>query len=368
MPPDPVEHDLAHLPPPRPVFLVEQALLGGLLLEPQQLSSVTGIAADSFSTAAHSALFAAINSLPAPDRIEHEKSTTWLNQVLASAREHTRGLTVSYLHALIQTCHRPGHIPAYARMIEAEHARRRLGTAAQRVMHTARDTSLPQHATMTLTEADALATVVDDIAARFPPHSGSLPRTPTPPLEAPHDDEAADEERLLLSTTTEHPTGVARMRWLTPHDFTQPLHAGLWQCLTSLTRRGTPIDPLTVLWEAKHRGLLDAGADPRVLLDVLSGTHGSPEHWGERILQRSLLVAAHHVGRRIEAFTEDPATTPYQFVVGSRRALADLSAVRARWLHATSPAPAPKATLARASAAPRAGPPTTTPAAARISR
>ncbi|MFF7655756.1 DnaB-like helicase N-terminal domain-containing protein [Streptomyces sp. NPDC007983] len=150
------------------------------------------------------------------------------------------------------------------------------------------------------------------------------------------------------------------MRWLTPADFTLPLHAGLWQCLTALARRHAPVDPVTVLWEAHQRGLLPPGVDPAQLLDLLGSPAGSPEHWGERILQRSILTTAHHIGRRIEAFTDAPATTPYQLVVCSRRALADLSAVRTRWHHATSPA-ATRTARTGARASPRAGPPRTTP-------
>ncbi|MFF9785129.1 DnaB-like helicase N-terminal domain-containing protein [Streptomyces nigrescens] len=367
--PDTHADDLGTIPPPGPVFHVEQALLGALLLEPQRLSDVTGIASDAFSTAVHTALFAAIRSLPAPDPLQHTKNTKWLEEVLAAAREQARGLSASYLHTLIQVCPWPRHAPAYARMIEASHSRRRLCAAAQRLTQTARDTSLPQRVAATLTEADALATVADDIAARFPPHSGSLPRTPAPPPAAPHDEGAIDEERLLLATATAHPSNVEHMRWLTPDDFTHPLHAGLWQCLITLTRRGTPVDPVTVLWEAQHRNLLGAGAEPRELLDLLAGPVGSPESWGELILQRSVLGVAHHIGQRIEAFTEDPATTPYQLVVGSRRALADLSAVRTRWQHATSPATEGRSAPSRTAAVPRAGPPrVTAPPTARISR
>ncbi|MFJ6752145.1 DnaB-like helicase N-terminal domain-containing protein [Streptomyces sp. NPDC091266] len=367
--PNTPEDDLAAIPPPQPIFHVEQALLGALLLEPQRLGDVTGIASDAFSTAAHAALFAAIRSLPSPDPLQHAKNTKWLDDVLTAARDQARGLSASYLHTLIQVCPWPRHAPAYARIIEAEHSRRRLRAAAQRITHTARDTSLPHRVATTLADADALATVVDNIAARFPPHSGSLPRTPSPPPAAPHDEEAVDEERLLLATATAYPSSVEQMRWLAPGDFTHPLNAELWQCLITLTRRDTPVDPVTVLWEAQHRGLLGAGAEPRELLDLLAEPAGSPQSWGERILQRSVLGVSHHVGRRIEAFTEDPATTPYQLVVGSRRALADLSAIRTRWQHATSPAPEGRPAPKRASAAPRAGPPrTTAPTAARTSR
>ncbi|MGC9544848.1 DnaB-like helicase N-terminal domain-containing protein [Streptomyces sp. UG1] len=174
---------------------------------------------------------------------------------------------------------------------------------------------------------------------------------------------------MLLATATAHPADVEQMRWLTADDFTRPLHAGLWQCLTALTRRGVPIDPVTILWQTQQQGLLASGTEPAELLDLLGAPAASAEYWGERILQRSILTTAHHVGRRIEAFTNDPATTPYQLILGSRRALADLSAARTRWHHATSPAPTTTSTRTRATAPPRAGPPqTTAPPAARLSR
>lgn len=371
--PDPEADDLDAIPPPHPVFHIEQALLGALLLEPRHLDDVTGVAPASFSTAVHTAVFAAIRSLPAPDPVEHATTTKWLDQVLAAARDQARGLSALYLQTLIQVCPSARHAPAYARIVEAEHSRRHLASAAQRLMSTARDTSLPQRVATTLAEAEDLIAVVDDIAARFPPHPGSLPRTPAPsPSPSPvtrHDEEELDEERLLLATSTAHASKVNQMRWLTPGDFTLSLHAGLWQCLTALTRRGTPVDPMTVLWEARHRGLLTTGAKPKELLELLAGTAGSPEHWGERILQRSVLITAHHTGQRIEAYTDDPATTPHQLVAGSRRALADLSAVRTRWQHAISPPPTSNPTRTRATAAPRAGPPrTTAPPTARNSR
>lgn len=64
--PEPDEDDLDAIAPPQPVFHVEQALLGALLLDPHRLDDVSGIAADSFSTAAHAALYTAITTLPRP--------------------------------------------------------------------------------------------------------------------------------------------------------------------------------------------------------------------------------------------------------------------------------------------------------------
>ncbi|MBU6536238.1 DnaB-like helicase N-terminal domain-containing protein, partial [Streptomyces mayonensis] len=159
--PEPDEDDLDAIAPPQPVFHVEQALLGALLLDPHRLDDVSGITADSFSTAAHAALYAAISTLPRPDPAEHAKNTKWLDRVLATALEEARGLTASYLHSLVQVCPWPRHAPAYARMVEAEHARRRLLTAAERLLHTVHDVSRPHPVQTVLAEADALAAVVD---------------------------------------------------------------------------------------------------------------------------------------------------------------------------------------------------------------
>ncbi|MEU6470123.1 DnaB-like helicase N-terminal domain-containing protein [Streptomyces massasporeus] len=364
--PEPDEDDLDAIAPPQPVFHVEQALLGALLLDPHRLSNVTGIAADSFSTAAHAALYAAITTLPPPDPAEHAKNTKWLDRVLATGREQARGLTASYLHTLVQVCPWPSHAPAYARMVEAEHARRRLLTAAERLVHTVHDVSLPHPVQTVLAEADALAAVVDDIANRFPPRAGVMPRTTAPPPPAaPDPAEAVEEEQILLATAAACPADIDAVRWLLPDDLTLPLHSGLWQCLTALVRRLEPVDPVTILWEAQQRGLLDDRTEPGDVLRLLAEPAGSVGRWGERALQRSLLATAEHAGRRIEAYAGDPANTPFQLVVGARRALAGISAVRTRWQQATGTV----TTQRRLGPTARVGPPTTTPAhAARTTR
>ncbi|MGW0137559.1 DnaB-like helicase N-terminal domain-containing protein [Streptomyces calvus] len=371
--PDPDEDNgLDTTPPPQPVFYAEQALLGALLLEPWRLDDVTGISPDAFSTAAHAAVFAAIRSLPAPDPDQHAKSVEWLDAVFSFAREQTRGLNASYLHTLVQMCPWPRHASAYAQMVEADHARRTLRTHAQRLTQTATDPTLPNPVNATLAEAAALSDLLEALSVRFRPHPGSLPRTPHPsPTEARQgSEEAQDEERLLLATAIAHPAEVEQMRWLTADDLALPLHAGLWQCLTTLTRQAAPVDPVTVLWEAQRNGLLTAGTEPADIISLLSAGAGCPQYWGERILQRALLITAHESGRRIEAYTDDPTTTPYQLVIGSRRALADLSALRTRWNYATSPAPSSnRPSRTNTAPPPRAGPAqSAAPLTARISR
>ncbi|MCT7351625.1 replicative DNA helicase [Streptomyces sp. 15-116A] len=363
--------DVSDTRPPQPAYFAEQALLGALLLEPQRLADVTGIDGSSFSEYAHGVLFAAIRNRPAPDPVQHTLDTSWLNAVLTAAREHARGLTASYLHTLIQVCPWPRHASTYARMIETDHARRTLRAHAMRLVQTARDDTLPHPVPATLAAADALADAVDEIAARFPPPSGPLQRIPASvPIGAPHNTgEADDEEWLLLATATAHPADVEQMRWLAADDFSQPLQAGLWQSLTALAYRRAPVDPITVLWEAQQRGLLKPDVEPTKLLNLLASPAGSPQHWGELIVQRSLLTTAQQVGSHLQALTDDPTTTPYQFIIGGRRALARLSSVRTRWHQATSQAPTINRPRDRTTSPPRASPPrTTAPPATRISR
>lgn len=344
--------------PPKPVHYAEQALLGALLLDPRRLKTIGILEPDHFGNHSHGALFAALRALPPPDPETHLKDPAWLNTALEASRHEAPGLDNSYLHTLVHACPRPGHAAAYARMVRADHARRTLRVHAERLAQAAADPTLPDPATTTLAQADTLARYLDDLAGQFASHPGPLPRTtpPTPPPREPGGD-ALDEERLLLATATAYPADLTAMRWLRPEDFALPLHGAIFQCLNALAHRGDPVDPVTVVWEAQHRGLT-ADVAPADLMALLSAPVGSPEHWGKRILQRALLDRARAVARRIETFTDDPANTPHQLITGSRRALADLTALRARWQRATQPVPpATGARPLRTPAVSRAGPP-----------
>lgn len=352
------DDDLDRIPAPKPVHYAEQALLGALLLEPQRLAETGTLDAGHFENHSHAALFTAIRAVPPPDPDDHARDTTWLNAVLEQARPHAPGLSASYIHALIQFCPQSKHAAAYTRLICADHARRTLSRHAERLARTATDPTLPNPAASVLAQADALGRLLDDLAGQFAPHPGSLPRTPPlADITHPSSEEELDEERLLLATATAYPAEVQQMRWLTPEDFTLPLHAALWQSVSALVHRGDMVDPVTVLGEAQHRGLLTDSLTPKDLMALVSTPAGSPEYWGERILQRALLARAHTVADRITAYTEDPANTPHQLITGSRRALADLNALRTRWNRATAPAPSPATRpQAHAAPAPRAGP------------
>ncbi|MFF6783775.1 DnaB-like helicase N-terminal domain-containing protein [Streptomyces sp. NPDC012510] len=356
-PPD--DDDLDRVRPPQPVHYAEQALLGALLLEPQRLADTGTLDADHFDNHNHASLFTAIRTLPPPDPDDHAKDTAWLNQVLEHARLQAPGLNASHLHALIQFCPQPKHAAAYTHMIRADHARRLLRCHAERLALIATEAAGPDPAADALSQADALGRVLDDLAGQFTPHPGSLPRTPLPADVVRHAaEEDLDEERFLLATATASPRDVQQMKWLMAEDFILPLHAALWQCVTALVHRGGMVDPVTVLGEAQHHGLITDAVTPRDLMTLVSIPAGTPEYWGEKILQRALLARARAVAERITAYTDDPANTPHQLITGSRRVLADLSALRTRWNRATAPAAAPTTRPSgRAAPLPRAASP-----------
>ncbi|MEV6730750.1 DnaB-like helicase N-terminal domain-containing protein [Streptomyces sp. NPDC051364] len=356
------QEDLAldDIPADPPVRFAEQALLGAIILEPLRIKTLGPLSPEHFSVAMHGALFAAMSALTPPAPEVHAREPVWITALLDRARPHARGLTASYLHTLTDACPNPSHAPAYAQMIVANRARLTIRAAAERLVQAASDPTLPNPAAHVLDRADAVAAVLDGLAGLFPSHPGSLPRTvlPPPPTRGTGTEtDTAGEEQLLLSTAAARPVYLPEMGWLRPEDFAVPLHGVLYRCMTSLAYRGDPIDAVTVLWEAQHHGLLASGTTATEVLDMLAAPAGSPEHWGEQILQRSLLHHAHTTGLHIHAFTDDPANTPHQLITGSRRALADLGTVRARWQHATRP---PTAGPPRAKPAPaaRAGPAT----------
>ncbi|MFB6557392.1 DnaB-like helicase N-terminal domain-containing protein [Streptomyces sp. NPDC056400] len=363
--------ELPEDPAPTPVVhYAEQALLGALLLVPERLKTIGLLEPEYFANTAHSALFAAMRTVSPPAPEVHLTSPVWPNQLLAAAQPQARALTAAYLHLLISVCPADAHAPAYAQMVRSGHARRVLRQHADFLAQAAR-TPGPDPAGVVLARADQLAVYLDELATAFPSHPGSMPRTPSAPEPAAETStEAEDQERMLLATATAHPDELPRMRWLHESDFTVPAHAALFACLTTLARRGAPVDPITLLWEAQQRGLLHKGFGPAEFLELVSQPAGAPEHWGQKILQRALLRQAASVADRIEALTADQATSVHQLATGSRRALAALSSTRARWHQATSDpiekTPVPQPTASRTpsvhSPAARAGPVARTPA------
>jgi replicative DNA helicase len=326
---DEEDFDVEPAPEP-PVHYAEQALLGALLLDPGQLARTEALLPEHFRSPAHRAVYAAMCTLTPPELEVHRKEPVWVNAVLARAVEEAPGVSAAYLHTCIGACLRPQHAASYAEMVRADHARRTLRVHAVRLEQAATDTTLPDPVTAVAEQAAAIGQFVDQLANRFTSRTARLPRTPVPAPPPPEmSEEVVEEERLFLATATAQPNVIKELT-LRPEDFAVPLHGQLYQCLTGLAHRGEDIDPITVLWEAQHRGLLTWDAGPNNVLTLFSQPAGSPEHWAEQILRRALLFGARRTAARIRTVAEDQANTTHQLVTGTRRALAALSALRTR--------------------------------------
>jgi replicative DNA helicase len=330
-PDNPTEFDEPYddLPPPEPLHYAEQALLGALFLEPGQLAAVPDLLPEHFANHSHGALFAAMRTLTPPGPEAHRASPAWMMAVLKAAVTTAPGLDAPYLHTLISACPRPEHAPVYAQMIRAEHVRRTLREHAVRLGQLAHDSTFPEPAAAVLEQADALGRFIDRAEPQWPRQPGPVPRAvPAAAIETPAEEDL-DAERLLLAAATARPDDLSHLVWLHPGDFRLPLHQGLYRALTAMARRGEPIDPITVLWNAQQHAVLN-GTAPAHVLDFLSQPAGSAEHWAEHIYTRALLTTAHTAAHEITALTHDPAHAVHHLILAARRALAPLTRTRAR--------------------------------------
>ncbi|MCX5085659.1 DnaB-like helicase N-terminal domain-containing protein [Streptomyces sp. NBC_00401] len=137
------------------------------------------------------------------------------------------------------------------------------------------------------------------------------------------------------------------MRWLHPDDFADPGHQQIYRALGTLHHRGEPIDQLTVLWETQRRGALADGVldakRVRRICDPLLG--GAAEHFGEQVVQASLVRTATLVSRQVGALANRDALAPGQLISYVLHALGPLDEVRRRLRTARGAEPEPRPSL-----------------------
>ncbi|MFD4337885.1 DnaB-like helicase N-terminal domain-containing protein [Streptomyces anulatus] len=350
-----------------PLLKAEQAVLGGVLLDPDQLTQLDWLAPDHFYRPVHQALFAALRKLrndghPAV-AAQGPVPLSWVTDAVDEASLHVRGLTASYAHLLVSACPRPAHAPVYGRMVLEGAIHRTVAQHAIRLHQVARADALQGEVEGALRSADVLTGVLTDLARRW----GTEPRpvAPTtvpatgpavpPPVRA---DQGAEDERFLLAVLTEQPRGMAKVvDWLRPGDFADPAHGQLYRCLGALHHRGEPIDRITLLWEAQRRGLLADGTLSGEQLTALCDDvlPGGTEWLGERVMRSSLTRTAAASARAVRALAEDEALGPGRLINHALHALSPLDEVRARWQAANgSPAPLPPASTLSAGGPPAA--------------
>jgi replicative DNA helicase len=336
-----------------PVLAAEQALLGAVLLDPGQLAHLGWLQPAHFHRPLHAALFTAARTTHA--RGHPAASTpgsvplTWVTDVLTETARHVPGGDAAYAHTLVSACPRPAHAPVYGRMVLEGAIHRTVTEHATRLRQTAREAAGHGGPEAALIQADVLAGVLDDLARAWgsdptpAPPDHPYPAAPQPPGPSPA---AADDEQALLAILANRPGGMDDVTWLRPGDFTTPAHQHLFRCLAALHHRGEPIDPLTVLWEARHRGLLTGHTlTPGHLAALAAPGPGGAAWLGERVLRTAVLRTATTTALAIRALAADPTLAPGRLIAHAQHALTSLDEIRTRWHTATTPptGPAPGA-------------------------
>ncbi|MFD8781884.1 DnaB-like helicase N-terminal domain-containing protein [Kitasatospora sp. NPDC059599] len=162
-----------------PLLQGEQAVLGAVLLDPRQLGNLDWLEPRDFYRPAHQALFAALRKLRTDGHpgltAEGPVPLAWLNDTLAEAGKHVRGLTASYPHTLIAACPRPANAPVYGRMVLEGSIHRTVTEHAIRLLSVAQADAAEHEVDGTLTQADVLAGVLDELATLGNPTPGHRP-------------------------------------------------------------------------------------------------------------------------------------------------------------------------------------------------
>ncbi|WP_369251115.1 DnaB-like helicase N-terminal domain-containing protein [Streptomyces sp. R41] len=350
-----------------PLVQAEQAVLGSVFLDPAQLDHLSPwLRPEHFSRPAHAALYAAMLKL----RADGHPATTgkngdpiplsWVTDTVREAGTRTRGLTASYAHSLISACPRPTHAPVYGRMVLEGAIHRSVTQHAIRLHQAARADAVRGGVEETVRHAQILAEVLADLAHRW----GTEPRPLAPPasitlaLQQPQsvDEQVLADEEFLLGCIIARPEQLLDVvDWLRPGDFADIGHQQIYRALGALHHRGEPIDQLTVLWETQRRGALSDGTldGERVLrvCDPLSFS-GVAEHFGEQVVQASLVRTAAASARQVRALADDESLAPGRLIGYALHALGPLDKVRRRLQAASGTEPAPPRTSSLAAATP----------------
>ncbi|MGY1435406.1 DnaB-like helicase N-terminal domain-containing protein [Streptomyces reniochalinae] len=329
-----------------PLLQAEQAVLGAVLLEPRQLGRLSGwLRPEHFYRPAHSAIYAAMLTLRtgghpatklAPDA---PVPLAWLNDIREEASTRTRGVTTGYVHSLASACPRPAHAPVYGRMVLEGAIHRSVTQHAVRLRQAARaDTARGSGVDETLHRAQVLHDVLDDLSRRWgfeprPVEPNTAVAGPTATTPGQVAERVLADEEFLLGALTAHPEQFAQVAdWLRPGDFADPGHRQVYRALGALGHRGEPVDELTVLWECQRRGALTDGSldAERVRRICHVPVAGSAEHFGEQVLDSSLLRTAATSARQVQALADDESLAPGQLISQARHALVPLDEVRRR--------------------------------------
>ncbi|MFD7730482.1 DnaB-like helicase N-terminal domain-containing protein [Kitasatospora phosalacinea] len=328
-----------------PQMEAEQAVLGALLLAPQQLAAVgPWLEPGHFYRPAHAALYEALLAQqqaghPALVGEDIETRRAWALEAMQAAADACPAFTPSYGHTLVSACPTSEHAAVYGRMVLESAVRRGVHEHAHRLLAAARAADADAEAVLGLT-AD-LRAAIDRLADTW----GALDARPLPapgpwPTELSEEvaRQATRQEEALLASLSAAPVELADLvGWLHPGDLLDGGHREVYRALAALGHRGEPIDPLTVLWEVQHRGALRDGSltAERVRTLTRAGYQGQPAYWAEQVLRACLLRTTASRAGAVRLLAMDASVPAARLLGSALHTLRGAEAVQDRWRTAT---------------------------------
>jgi hypothetical protein len=243
-------------------YRAERALLGALLQDPDQIDDGPFVTVADFESPNHQRVFTAIRTVGMDQRGGIIPSRDLGPKVAALDPE----LDLEYLHAIRESCPRPGNGTTYARMVMeaslcrqlAAHARHLFEAAGKlhydmaRFTITAKSDNDPE---TFLGHMLKLAGTLLAHAREFGP--GIIRGTPpTPGRDAEQGEHAQQEEEVLADLIHNFWSNNQVLEWLPAEAFAPGPRRAVYQAIIALARNGEPVDELTVDWQLARNRIL----------------------------------------------------------------------------------------------------------------
>ncbi|WP_188197508.1 DnaB-like helicase N-terminal domain-containing protein [Nonomuraea sp. SYSU D8015] len=235
----------------------EQALLGALLLQPEQLQEVKPwLRASDFFGAHHQLIFKTI------DELITAQPTISFKQLAMDVYERLApyGIDAPQLHTLMHVCPQPDHAVAYGHMVVQADARRAVARYTHRLAETIEVIKDGRgHLSEVLDAATNIGYLASQLKTRTLSHGEPTSVQTATPVSTPSP-ERIDQDDRLLTLLINCPNDIPEVAtFLHRTDFATPFAGQLYDLLLSMHESGTPIDVLTVMWAGRRAQILDAG-------------------------------------------------------------------------------------------------------------
>jgi len=332
-----------------PADHAERALLGVLLAQPQQTDQLRRWLCDGdFYSPWHAATYRALQQLttaggsPRPQDVAAHIGRD--GQVRLARPQDAALLIVD----LLQAAGRTDLAPSYGRMVLEASIHRAihrhataLGQIGEMTVDPDRRAELIDERVTTATEnltglggrwADAAGAVV--AAVELAGGNGGPPPAALTPCQN------ASKEDRLLGALIRRPGQLDRIRgWLQPDDFRSPARRDLYRALCHIADRGTPIEPVTVMWAAHTAGLLHpAGLTAEHVLGLADAAPpGDPVLHARDVLADAIRAHTVRAAAGLRALARRVDLTPADLLAQSDRRLHDVADHTARLRRSVRP-------------------------------